>query len=40
MCLDSKKTNGFNKDADIEILRGLSDEICPLIDRINELSMK
>lgn len=40
LCLDSKKTNGFNKDADIEILRGLSDEICPLIDRINELSMQ
>lgn len=38
LCLDSKKTNGFNKDLDIEILRGLSGEICPLIDKMNELS--
>lgn len=38
LCLDSPKTNGFNVNADIEILRGLSDQLCPLIDRINELS--
>lgn len=38
LCVDSRKTKTFNKSADVEMLRGMAEEITPIIDRLNELS--
>lgn len=40
LCIDSPKTNTFNESADVEILRGFSDKIAPIIDKLNKLLKK
>lgn len=34
LCIDSPKTKAFNKSVDVEILRGFSDKIAPIIDKL------